>query len=148
MLDPNQLGMIPYLLLALILGLIIGIEREFVNKEAGMKTNSLVALGAALFTLLSFDPNFPDPGRIVSQIVTGIGFLGAGIIIFHENKVHGLTTAAALWATAAVGAAAGMRYVTLSVVATFLIVCVLFGLRKFRLEERIHKLAGLQDDSK
>lgn len=147
MLDPNQLSMIPYLVLALVLGLIIGAEREFVRKEAGMKTYALVVFGAALFTLLSFDPNFPDPSHIVGQIVTGIGFLGAGIIIFHE-KVHGLTTAAGLWASAAVGVAVGLRYTTLAVVSTILILCVLFGLRKLGLEERIHKIAGSEDDTK
>lgn len=140
--------MIPYLLLALGLGLVVGMEREFVGKEAGMKTYSLVTFGAALFALLSFDPNFSDPSRIISQIVIGIGFLGGGLIIVHENKAHGLTTAAGLWAMAGVGVAAGMRYTTLAVAGTVLVLCVLAGLRKLHLEERIHKFAGVKDDLK
>ena len=148
MFDPEQLAMIPQLLLALVLGLIIGTEREFVGKEAGTKTYSLVTLGAALFTTLAFDPNFPDPSRIISNIVVGIGFLGAGLIIFHESKIHGLTTAAGLWAMAGVGVAAGMGYFTLAVFSTALVLIVLYGLRKLRLEERIHKVAGMKDDFK
>lgn len=140
--------MIPQLLLALILGLAVGMERESVGKEAGTKTYSLVTLGSALFTVLAFDPNFPDPSRIISNIVVGIGFLGAGLIIFHESKVHGLTTAAALWAMAAVGVAAGMGYSTLAVATTVLVFAILFGLRKLRIEERIHSIAGMKDDSK
>lgn len=137
--------MIPQLLLALVLGLAVGMEREFVGKEAGTKTYSLVTLGSALFTVLAFDPNFPDPSRIISNIVVGIGFLGAGLIIFHESKVHGLTTAAALWAMAAVGVAAGMGYGTLAVATTALVFCILFVLRKLRIEERIHSIAGVKD---
>lgn len=147
MIDVNQFAMIPHLLLALVLGLIIGMEREFVGKEAGTKTYSLVTLGSALFTVLAFDPNFPDPSRIISQIVTGIGFLGAGLIIFHENKVHGLTTAAGLWAMAGVGVAAGMGYFTLAILGAAMVFAILFGLRKLRLEERIHKIAQLKDDA-
>ena len=110
MIDLGQLDMVIKLIVALALGLIVGIEREFVGKEAGTKTYSLVTLGAALFTILSFDPNFPVPSRIIAQIITGIGFIGAGLIIFHENKIHGLTTAAGLWTMAGVGVAAGMGY--------------------------------------
>lgn len=142
MLDPEQLTMVIRLIVALALGLAVGIEREFVGKEAGTKTYSLVTLGSALFTVLSFDPNFPDPSRIIAQIITGIGFLGAGLIIFHENKVHGLTTAAGLWAMAGVGVAAGMGYYTLAFLSTIFILFILLVLRKLRLEERIHKAAG------
>src|SRR3989344_7989317 len=110
MLDPHQFSMIVSLIVAAALGFVAGVEREFVRKEAGIKTYALVTLGAALFTVISFDPNFPDPSRIISQIVIGIGFIGAGIIIFHQNKVHGLTTAAGLWVMAGVGVAAGMHY--------------------------------------
>ena len=142
----NQLNMVIKLIIALALGLVVGIEREFVGKEAGTKTYSLVTLGAALFTILSFDQNFPDPSRIIAQIITGIGFIGAGLIIFHENKIHGLTTAAGLWAMAGVGVAAGMGYYTLAVLSTLLILFILFVLRKLRLEERIHKMAGHGND--
>ncbi len=134
------------LLLALFLGFLVGVEREFVGKEAGIKTYSLVAFGAALFTVLSLDPNFPDPSRIISQIVTGIGFIGGGLIIFHENKVHGLTTAASLWVVAGIGITAGMGYHAMALFSTVLVIVVLYVLRLIRLEEKIHKIAGIKDD--
>ena len=146
MMDPGQLDMVIKLIVALALGLVVGIEREFVGKEAGTKTYSLVTLGAALFTIISFDPNFPDPSRVIAQIITGIGFIGAGLIIFHENKIHGLTTAAGLWTMAGVGVAAGMGYYFLAVVSTLLVLFILFVLRKLRLEERIHSIAGHSND--
>jgi len=138
--------MVIKLIVALALGLVVGIEREFVGKEAGTKTYSLVTLGAALFTIISFDPNFPDPSRVIAQIITGIGFIGAGLIIFHENKIHGLTTAAGLWTMAGVGVAAGMGYYFLAVVSTLMVLFILFVLRKLRLEERIHSIAGHSND--
>jgi len=146
MIDPAQLDMVIKLIVALALGLVVGIEREFVGKEAGTKTYSLVTLGAALFTIISFDPNFPDPSRVIAQIITGIGFIGAGLIIFHENKIHGLTTAAGLWTMAGVGVAAGMGYYFLAVVSTLMVLFILFVLRKLRLEERIHSIAGHSND--
>ena len=146
MIDTAQFDMVVKLIVALALGLIVGIEREFVGKEAGTKTYSLVTLGAALFTILSFDPNFPDPSRIIAQIITGIGFIGAGLIIFHENKIHGLTTAAGLWTMAGVGVAAGMGYYFLAIVSALLVLFILFVLRKLRLEERIHSIAGHSND--
>lgn len=141
MLDPGQLTMVIKLIVALALGLAVGIEREFVGKEAGTKTYSLVSLGAALFTILAFDPNFPDPSRMISQIIIGIGFLGAGLIIFHENKVHGLTTAAGLWVIAGVGIAVGMGYYFIACVSVVLILFVLYALRKVHLEEYIHRIS-------
>ena len=146
MIDPAQFDMVIKLVVALALGLVVGIEREFVGKEAGTKTYSLVTLGAALFTIISFDPNFPDPSRVIAQIITGIGFIGAGLIIFHENKIHGLTTAAGLWTMAGVGVAAGMGYYFLAVVSALLVLFILFVLRKLRLEERIHSIAGHSND--
>src|SRR3989344_4948720 len=102
------------LLLAVFLGAAIGIERELARKTAGMRTFALVAMGAALFSIISkfaFTefwgvPGF-DPSRIASQVVVGIGFLGAGIIIFKESRLQGLTTAAGLWVSAAIGMAVG-----------------------------------------
>ena len=146
MIDTAQFDMVVKLIVALALGLIVGLEREFVGKEAGTKTYSLVTLGAALFTIISFDPNFPDPSRIIAQIITGIGFIGAGLIIFHENKIHGLTTAAGLWTMAGVGVAVGMGYYFLAVVSALLVLFILFVLRKLRLEERIHSIAGHSND--
>ena len=144
------------LITAVLLGAFVGLERELQGKAAGFRTYALVAMGSCLFTIISVVGvgqitqgviGF-DPSRIASQIVVGIGFLGAGLIIFQESKIHGLTTAAGLWAMAGVGVAAGMGYFTLAVLATALVLVVLWGLRKLRLEERIHKLAGLRDESK
>lgn len=99
------------LLVGLAAGLLIGIEREWQNKPAGIRTNALVATGAALFVLLSFriaeNDSTTDVTRIIGQVVTGIGFLGAGIIFKEGFDVYGLTTAATVWCSAAVGCLAG-----------------------------------------
>jgi putative Mg2+ transporter-C (MgtC) family protein len=96
------------LVLAAALGGIIGAERELRQKSAGFRTNILIAIGSALFTIasLTLSPN-ADPTRIAAQIVTGIGFLGAGAIMRTRSGVHGLTTAATVWVSAALGIAAG-----------------------------------------
>ncbi|MHB1986486.1 MAG: MgtC/SapB family protein [Acidimicrobiales bacterium] len=113
--------------LALLLSGAIGIEREVRQKSAGLRTHSLVGVGAALFMLVSKygfrDVLIPhqvivDPSRVAAQIVTGIGFLGAGLIFVRRDSVRGLTTAAAVWLTAAVGACAGAGLPLLAVAAT------------------------------
>ena len=94
------------LFVALLLGGIVGIEREFRSKDAGFRTHFLVALGSALFCIVSqygFGIDLKDSSRVAAQVVSGIGFLGAGTIIFQKNMVRGLTTAAGLWVTAAIG---------------------------------------------
>lgn len=119
---------------AALLGGLIGIERGFRAKEAGFRTHFLVALGAAVFMVLSahgfedvvFNDNIRlDVSRIAAQVVSGIGFIGAGTIIFQRQAVHGLTTAAGLWVTAAIGMAAGAG---LYLIAAFTTVLVLLGL--------------------
>ena len=93
------------LFVALLLGGIVGIEREFRSKDAGFRTHFLVALGSALFCVVSqygFGIDLKDSSRVAAQVVSGIGFLGAGTIIFQKNMVRGLTTAAGLWVTAAI----------------------------------------------
>ena len=113
---------------ALILGGLIGLEREYRSKEAGFRTHFLVALGSALFTILAqygFKYGLGDSSRVAAQIVSGIGFLGAGTIIFQRNFIRGLTTAAGLWVTAAVGMACGCGMYILAGVSTLL---VLIGL--------------------
>jgi putative Mg2+ transporter-C (MgtC) family protein len=128
------------IVIAALLGGAIGLEREYREKEAGFRTHFLVGLGSALFMILSahaFDdvtalPGVRlDPSRIAAQVVSGIGFIGAGTIIFHksENVVRGLTTAAGLWVTAAIGLACGGGMYILAAAATFL---VLVGLEAFR----------------
>lgn len=142
----DQISILFRILLALFLGFLIGAERELVNKEAGTKTYSLVSVGATLFTILSLDPLFPDNSRMIAQIIVGIGFIGAGLIIFHENKVHGLTTAAGLWVIAAVGVAVGMRYYFTAIVGTLVMFIILYVFRKIKVEERVRNLAGVSED--
>lgn len=106
----NMLEMTMRLACALLLGGLIGIEREYRSKDAGFRTHFLVALGSALFCLVSqygFGHELKDSSRVAAQVVSGIGFLGAGTIIFQKNVVRGLTTAAGLWVTAAIGLACG-----------------------------------------
>gem|GEM_PF-30004 len=113
---------------ALILGGVVGIEREYRSKDAGFRTHFLVALGAALFTIISqygFGDTVKDTSRVAAQVVSGIGFLGAGLIVFQRNVVRGLTTAAGLWVTAAIGMACGAGMFYVAAVVTGLI---LFGL--------------------
>jgi putative Mg2+ transporter-C (MgtC) family protein len=127
------------LALAAVLGGAIGLEREFRAKEAGMRTHFLVAMGSALFMILSqygFDlalrhyastASF-DPSRIASQVVTGIGFIGAGTIIFQKHVVRGLTTAAGLWVTSAIGMTIGAGLYTLGLASTVLVLICLEAL--------------------
>jgi putative Mg2+ transporter-C (MgtC) family protein len=115
----------------LVLGAIIGLERELHRQPAGFRTHSLVALGAALFTIVSaygFTGIGVDPTRIAAQIVSGIGFIGAGTILQHRGNVRGLTTAASLWSVAAIGMAAGAGLLLMAVIGTVLILVVLAGL--------------------
>jgi putative Mg2+ transporter-C (MgtC) family protein len=115
------------LLLAAGLGAAIGLEREYRQKPAGLRTNILIALGSALFTILSLEltRNVGDPSRVAGQIVTGIGFLGGGAILRNRDSVHGMTTAATIWVNAAVGVAAGMGQYALATFAVALTLLVL-----------------------
>lgn len=112
------------LLLASLLGGIIGLDREYRAKEAGLRTHFLVAMGSALFMVISaygFEEGMTgDPFRIAAQVVSGIGFIGAGSIMIHQQFVRGLTTASGLWATAGIGLAVGVGMYWISVVATVL----------------------------
>lgn len=116
------------LLVAVILGFAIGFERKLRYKEAGIRTHTIVCVGAALIMVVSkygfADILEYDASRVAAQIVSGIGFLGAGIIIFRGQKMHGLTTAAGIWATAGVGMAAGAGQYIVAVGATIIIIAV------------------------
>ena len=129
------------LILAIVLSMVIGLERERRDSSAGLRTHMLVGLGACLFTLLSIHA-FPGPGnsaRVAAQIVSGIGFLGAGTIIQRRRSVHQLTTAASIWATAAVGMAVGAGAWFLAVTATLAIWIVLAVIRMFEAEkQKVH----------
>lgn len=126
--DATYMELTIRLTLALLLGGAIGIEREYRAKEAGFRTHFLVALGSALFCLVSqfgFGVDLKDASRVAAQVVSGIGFLGAGTIIFQKNVVRGLTTAAGLWVTAAIGLACGTGMYLAAVLTTAM---VLLGL--------------------
>lgn len=118
------------LLLAAGLGAAIGIERELRQKPAGLRTNILIAVGAALFTIVSVEMASAGgtSDRIAAQIVTGIGFLGAGAILRGRASVHGMTTAATIWVNAAVGMAAGAGYPLMATIATAITLVVLLAL--------------------
>jgi putative Mg2+ transporter-C (MgtC) family protein len=127
-----DLSIVARLLLSAILGALVGLEREIHDHPAGMRTHLLVAVGSASFTVLSIDAfTAPgsDPGRIAAQIVSGIGFLGAGAILKEGATIRGLTTAASLWAVAAVGMAAGAGSWSVAVTVTVVAVVSLWPLR-------------------
>ena len=115
------------ILIAGLLGGLIGFEREVRAKEAGLRTHFIVALGSALFMIISqyaFTGRF-DAARVAAQVVSGIGFIGAGVIIFQKNAVRGVTTAAGLWVAAAVGLACGAGMYAISIAATlFTLLCL------------------------
>ncbi|HZS00246.1 MAG TPA: MgtC/SapB family protein, partial [Chloroflexota bacterium] len=136
MITPEQ--MILRLVLATVLGAIVGVERERLERAAGLRTHALVGVGAALFMLVSVFGfgdvvDMPgvtlDPSRVAAQVVSGIGFLGAGTIIFQREIVRGLTTAASVWAVAAIGLAVGGGLYLAAFGATILTLLILAGLK-------------------
>jgi putative Mg2+ transporter-C (MgtC) family protein len=124
------LDLILRLLLAAGLGAAIGLERELRRKPAGLRTNILIALGSALFTTMSIEiaKTGGTPDRVAAQIVTGVGFLGAGAILRDGTNVHGMTTAATIWVNAAVGVAVGAGEYAMASVATAITLVVLAAL--------------------
>jgi putative Mg2+ transporter-C (MgtC) family protein len=126
------------LLLAVVLGSIVGLEREYSGKEAGLRTYSLVALGSALFTVLGREGLSGDSIRVIQAVAIGIGFLGAGIIIQRQSHIEGLTSAAGLWTVAAVGIAVGSGMYWLAIFATSLVVITFAGFRP--LESKVVKI--------
>jgi len=128
------------ILLAALLGAIIGTERQFAHKEAGIRTNSIVAISACLFSLvglLAFQEYGFDPTRVASNVVVGMGFIGGGIIIFMGNKVHGLTTAAELWVSSAIGMAVAFGFYREAITTVLVILALVYFTRKFRLNDRL-----------
>jgi putative Mg2+ transporter-C (MgtC) family protein len=119
------------IVLAVVLGAAIGIEREFSGKAAGLRTNILICLGAAVFTIISKRMAGENDSltRIAAGVVTGVGFLGAGAIIQDRGGVHGLTTAATIWFMACLGMACGAGLYELAVILTLIAIFVLIGLR-------------------
>ena len=137
------LPMIYKITLSAALGMIIGIERERRDKPAGLRTHALVAIGATLFTILSFVDlsggiNYAfDPSRIAAQVVVGVGFLGAGMIFMTKGEARGLTTAAGIWVTAAIGMSVGFGAYAIAIYTTILVFLILWAFRY--LESKIHE---------
>lgn len=132
----SQVQFIFQLVLAVALGAVIGLEREYKKKGAGLQTHSLVTLGACLFTILNFELfnsfvgraglNF-DPSRLIQAVAMGIGFIGAGVIIYRQFQLEGITTAAGLWCSAAIGVAVGANFYFLALLTTILVSLILIG---------------------
>ena len=117
-----------HLLLSLIIGFIIGAEREYRSKSAGLRTMIMVCLGSCIFTTLSLKIGIANPDRLAANIITGIGFLGAGVIFKTDDKVTGITTATTIWVVAALGMAAGSGHELLSITGTIVVFLVLIFL--------------------
>lgn len=143
--DVNLAGAITKLVLSLLLGAVIGIERRRKGQIAGLRTFALISMGATLAMLISiYIPQVylglknGDPGRIAAQVVSGVGFLGAGAIIQMKGSVRGLTTAAGIWMTACIGLAVGAGMYLISTIATLLIIFILVNIE--RIEQRYNFL--------
>jgi putative Mg2+ transporter-C (MgtC) family protein len=137
--NPDIIETTVRMLLAIVPAAVIGLERELSGNVAGIRTHILLALGACLFTLAGLSIAGPDAGRIAAQVVTGVGFIGAGAIIRDSLRVKGLTTAASLWVTAAIGVAAGVgAYIALgaAVLVTLLILTIVPTLQRRVLPHR------------
>lgn len=143
MISPEIFTMLYKITLSAGLGMVIGAERELRDKPAGLRTHALVAMGATIFTIFSFVNVFEgmgysfDPSRIAAQVVVGIGFLGGGLIFVHGERAQGITTAAGIWITAAIGMAVGFGAYIVSIYTTVLVFLILWGFR--HLENKLHK---------
>jgi putative Mg2+ transporter-C (MgtC) family protein len=138
--------LLPKLLVATICGAIVGYDREIKQKTAGIRTNILICVGCALFTAFSFyiakSTNNIDPTRIIGQIITGIGFLGAGVIMKHDDKIVGVTTAAFIWVVSAIGVLVGIgSYITPIILTVGLVIIS-------RIFERVEKYIKKQQENK
>ena len=138
--DVNLLNGITKLVLSLLLGAVIGIERRRKGQIAGLRTFALISMGATLAMLISiyipqvyFGLKNGDPGRIAAQVVSGVGFLGAGAIIQMKGSVRGLTTAAGIWISACIGLAVGAGMYLISIIATLLIIFILVNIERIEM---------------
>jgi len=142
---PTEIVLIGRVIVAALLGAALGAEREFNQKTAGLRTHTLVAAGAALFTIAgayAFDESNVDPTRIAAQIVTGIGFIGAGGMIRTGFTVSGITTAATLWFAAALGLAAGFGMYWIALATLIIALIIMVGFAPIR--SRIHRVQHLE----
>lgn len=135
----SELEMVGRLLLAVFLGFLIGLERELAGQPAGERTHALTSLGAAIFALVSLlGFSETDPARVAAGVVTGLGFLGAGMILKEKGQeVQGLTTAAGIWAVGGIGLAIGLGLYLLGVAAAVLVGVLLCLERLLRIDERL-----------
>lgn len=150
--DGETVSIIARLLISLILGLVIGTERVWAHKTAGMRTYALVSMGSALFVIISNEMvnqyiNVPglNPLMIVAQIVVGVGFLGTGLIFSKDSKVMGLTTATSLWVAAGIGMAAGFGLFKIAIIATLFTLFIFIVL--WFLEAQFKKTKFFQEES-
>jgi len=144
----ENIDMFTRVLAAMLLGMALGVERVFARKAAGMRTYTLVSMGAALYTVISFEVarqfagiTVFDPLRVASQIVVGLGFLGAGVIVFQGKRISGLTTAAGIWISGAIGVASGFALYSLAVFVTILSLFTFSVL--WYVEQKIKKISGV-----
>jgi putative Mg2+ transporter-C (MgtC) family protein len=135
-LDSLELEILIKIVVSTVLGLLIGFERAVHNKPAGMRTHSLVCLGSTLFTILSVSVIGAEPSRIAAGIVTGIGFLGAGIIFQAKDKMRGITTAAELWVLAAIGISVGIGYYFAALITTLVVIFILVPMKYLEKEAK------------
>jgi putative Mg2+ transporter-C (MgtC) family protein len=134
----GELDLAVRVLVALVFGLVLGAEREFRGHPAGLRTMALISVGSCIFTGLGLIPAFGrsvDPTRIAAQLVTGVGFLGAGSILRQGEEVRGLTTAASIWVVASLGMAVGFGYYLLAFIAVLLVLATLVVLKP--IEDRV-----------
>ncbi|MGQ9767398.1 MAG: MgtC/SapB family protein [Anaerolineae bacterium] len=130
-------------LAAFLIGGLIGGEREFHDKAAGLRTIILICVGACLFTIFSVKiAGHMDPGRVAAQVVTGVGFIGAGVILHRQGQVRGLTTASTIWLAAALGVGVGIGYILFALFAAVLAIFILWGLP--RVENALDNVRAFQ----
>ncbi len=146
MMPVTEWELVARLVLAAFLGMLIGLEREFAGQPAGERTHALAALGSAAFALLSLEA-FPegDQARVAAGVVTGLGFLGAGMILQREDAVLGLTTAAGIWTVGAIGLAIGAGQYLLGLTAAALVGVILALERLFKIDERLARRIAAQE---
>lgn len=134
------------IVISVIFGAIIGIEREIHHKPAGLRTNILICMGAAVFTLLAqhIGKNTDAETRVIQGVITGVGFLGAGVLIHQQGNVHGLTTAATIWIVTAIGIACGTRAYGIAIAAEIPAILVLTGLHSY--EQKLRKNSQINEN--
>jgi putative Mg2+ transporter-C (MgtC) family protein len=149
--DQETIVIVSRLVVALLLGMVIGLERVWAHKTAGVRTYALVSMGSALFIIISEMVAFKyaditnfDPMRLASQIVVGVGFIGTGLIFTRDSKLMGLTTATGLWVSAGIGMATGFGLFKLSIIATFLTLFI-FTILWF-IEEKFRNTSFVKND--